>query len=74
MKKSDGYIWTTGEDEHCSVKCVCGEENIQVAPAWITRCPNCNRGFRSEIVLWLYNPDEVDPEILDRDEWRQRHA
>ena len=78
MKKSEGYISPSGVDEHCWITCVCKDAvdvgEISLSPYCVTRCPKCNRGYRTEFVVYIYAPDEVDPEILDRDEWNLRYG
>jgi len=72
MKKSEGYLGISGEDEHCYVVCPCSPEydnQFSINSAWVTRCPKCGRGFRTELAVYVYNPGEKDPEILDKDEW-----
>lgn len=77
MKKNEGEIWVSSEDTHAYLNyCVCGEDlgghGLSVFDAWITRCPKCNRGYRSEFVVWVYDPDEVDGEYDNRDVFMKR--
>ena len=75
MRQSDGMVIFSGEDETVSVDCPCGsrwDEGIWTGSAWVTRCPKCNRGYRTEIILWVYNPDEQDPAYLNKEDWDAR--
>jgi len=48
------------------------QEQISVSDYAVFRCPECGRGYRTEFVLWAYNPDEKDPVYLEHDEWEAR--
>jgi hypothetical protein len=79
MKKSEGFISMQGLDETVGVRCPCTSfmddvPELSVSGGWVTRCPRCGRGFRTEMVLWVYGPGENDPEILNQDEWEQKLA
>ena len=72
MKKNEGEIWVSSEDTHAFLQyCVCGcnlyELGLSVFDAWITRCPECGRGYRSEFVVWIYEPDEKDEDYKDKE-------
>ena len=78
MRQSDGMVITSGEDEYCGVKCICAgswgwQPDLSATSGWVTRCPKCNRGYRTEFILWVYNPDEKDPAYLDEKEWKERN-
>ena len=70
MKKSDGYLRISSEDTHCYISCPCDDDygHLSITDFQIVRCPKCNRGFRTEFVVWIYSPDEDDPEIPNEGE------
>lgn len=50
---------TTDEDLSCAITCVCGDK----VPLWIpgeqiARCPNCGRGYKTELIIWVYEKNE----------------
>ena len=75
MRRSEEMVIFSGEDECVSVNCPCGsrwDAGINVGAAWVSRCPLCNRGYRGEFILWVYNPDEQDPVYLDEADWKEQ--
>jgi hypothetical protein len=57
-----GFI--SGEDTTCAVYCECAasmEESLWVSNYEIVRCPKCGRGYKTEFVVWQYEPGETDP-------------
>jgi hypothetical protein len=64
-----GYI--SGEDSTCWITCECGYglqntgygldyggNPLFVSDSGITHCPKCGRGYKSEFVVWQYEPNE----------------
>lgn len=48
----------SSEDSTCSVDCECGESTLWVSDHEITRCPRCGKGYRTEFIVWQFEPDE----------------
>lgn len=47
------------EDDTCDVLCECdSNEPIWVSGYEIARCPNCGRGYRSELIVYQYPPEK----------------
>ena len=71
MRKNDGRILISSEYTHCFMRCVCKESGMgefSVSDYNVFRCPYCGKGYRTEFVLWVYNPDEKDP-LYDDEKW-----
>lgn len=62
MKKfpeENGYF--THEDPTCYVLCECGFDIREiVSDHKMVRCPQCGRGYKTEFVVWQFEPDEKD--------------
>lgn len=56
--------WYSGEDTTCGVQCECdestGKPELWVSNYEIIRCPYCGRGYKTEFVVWQYDPDEEE--------------
>jgi hypothetical protein len=51
--------FTTSEDKTCGVVCSCGyEDTLWVSDREIVRCPECGRGYRTEFLVWVFEPGE----------------
>jgi hypothetical protein len=58
-----GYIAL--EDTTCEVYCECvpfedNEDSLWVSSGEIVRCPKCGRGYKTEFIVWQYEPGETD--------------
>jgi len=53
----------SAEDPTCEVTCICGyglnETGLWISDYEIVRCPKCGRGYKSEFVVWQFEPDET---------------
>jgi len=62
-----GYI--DAEDTTCSIYCDCDKslwhknEYLWVSDYKIVRCPHCGKGYKTELVVWQFEPDEIDENI-----------
>jgi len=62
MKRTDLPVLSA--DDTCYVWCPCGWEPF-IAGDSVYRRPNCGRGYRSEFVVYEYEPGETDSEFSD---------
>ncbi len=46
-------VFTSSEDDHCFVTCVCGEE-FSVGSSFVRWCPKCGRGYSTEFKCYRY--------------------
>ena len=60
-KRFDGNF--SHEDTTCWVDCECGETIEEIVSDYrVTWCPKCGRGYKTEFVVWQYEPEEVKDE------------
>jgi len=56
MKKYEGVL--SGEDPTCWVQCECGKQSEIISNWRVTICPDCGRKYRTEFIVWQFEPDE----------------
>jgi hypothetical protein len=54
-------------DTQCFIECVCWHNNkeMSISDTWITRCPQCGRGYRTEFRIIEYEKHEFDHQYRD---------
>ena len=59
--------WFGSEDTTCSVycECECWLDDPDASPLFVSstdiiRCPHCGRGYKTEFIVWQYEPGEKD--------------
>lgn len=61
----------SGTDDCCSIDCECGQgDDISVCGGLVKRCPSCGKGYRTDLIVYQYEPDERDAEY---EEWEESH-
>lgn len=57
IEVESGFI--SHEDTTCWIDCDCGYTIEEIVSDWkIIRCPNCDKGYMTEFVVWQYDVDE----------------
>jgi len=70
-EKIKEWVGISLEDTQCNVMCTCGE-NFSVSDFHIFRCPKCKKGYRTEFVVWQYEPEETDTSFQEESVWNQK--